>query len=189
MKIFRPILLGICLLLSACMADISSRKLSTESSPIKDLTVAFVTSGNLSATNVTGAQQHLMNNSFKQITATMLNNNGVHTEGVYVSGINLYTTNFAKITKDSSTSHVLIFQPSRVFSQNTNPYLIEFEASLVDKKAEKIIWKSTPSWGLCTKDCEIQTRRMFVSVIKVLNKDGFITLKDNKIVDENNKEF
>ena len=189
MKIFRPILLGICLLLSACMADISSRKLSTESSPIKDLTVAFVTSGNLSAANVTDAQQHLMNDSFKQITAKMFNNNGVHAEGVYASGINLYTTNFAKITKDSNTSHVLIFQPTRIFSQYSNPYLIEFEVSLADKKAEKIIWKSTPSWGLCKKDCEIQTRRMLASIIKALNKDGFIKLKDNKVVDENNKEF
>lgn len=175
--------------MSACMADIPSRKLSAESSPIKDLTVAFVTSGNLSAANVTDAQQHLMNDSFKQITATMFSNNGVHTEGVYVSGINLYTTNFAKITKDSNTSHVLIFQPTRVFSQYTNPYLIEFEASLVDKKTEKIIWKSEPTWGICNKNCEIQTRRMFVSVIKALNKDGFINLKNNTIVDENNKDI
>ena len=191
MKIFRPILLGICLLLSACMADIPSRKLDVQSFPLVNMTIVSETGKSLLAYGVGDKKHQLIDQAIFDNTVGIFNKNGVATTQIYVSGID-DIGNLAQFTKKTKTSHILMFKASSIESTNYSPTFLVFDTSLIDVKSEKIVWKSSPKLFIaCNKDCDfnIDVKHMLASVLKALNKDGFITLKDNKIVDENNKEF
>jgi len=169
-------------LASACAPYVRSEKVDPAARPVEALAVS-VKLGHLGGTNLPVSTKQAYVSEFARAMQTrlpaILERNGVPVSAVDVQA-GAFGQKFLNPRSGIPPSHRLeLIAAQHVGGSNAN--YVQFEAELVDIKANRVVWKGLPQMGVVEKQPLIRTELVARDLLFALNRDGLIKLSGDPL--------